>query len=142
MDTLAKRLIWARERREMTQETLAKAAKVSQSTIGNLEAGIRLSSRKIAVLASVLGVDALWLSEGVGAPIADANENASVSHAPVLRLVSENFNAAAEMFANELVEVVSGYKNATTAERHAILQLSRSANARNRDNSGDSAPPG
>jgi|GEM_PF-3897004 len=64
MDTLAKRLIWAREKKGMTQSQLADAAKVSQSTIGNLEAGIRQTSRKVAVIADVLGIDALWLSEG------------------------------------------------------------------------------
>lgn len=64
MDTLAKRLIWAREKKGMTQQQLAKAADVAQSTIGNLEAGIRLTCRKVAAIADVLEVDALWLSEG------------------------------------------------------------------------------
>jgi transcriptional regulator with XRE-family HTH domain len=64
MDTLAKRLAWAREKKGMTQGQLAKAVKVSQSTIGNLEAGIRLTSRKVALIADVLEVDALWLAEG------------------------------------------------------------------------------
>lgn len=50
----------------MTQDELAKAAGVSQSTIGNLESRIRFSARKLAVIAKVLDVDALWLETGEG----------------------------------------------------------------------------
>jgi phage repressor protein C with HTH and peptisase S24 domain len=68
MNTLAERLIWARTRKQMTQLQLAKAAGVAQSTIGNLESGMRQTSRNIAQLANVLDVDALWLAEGKGNP--------------------------------------------------------------------------
>jgi SOS-response transcriptional repressor LexA len=68
MDTLAKRLRWARKQKRISQEELGKLAGVSQSTIGNLEAGTRASARKIASIAAALGVNALWLAEGKQRP--------------------------------------------------------------------------
>lgn len=68
MKTLAERLTWARTKKGISQETLAKSAGISQGSIGHLESGLRLSSRKILTIADVLGVDAAWLSEGKGHP--------------------------------------------------------------------------
>jgi phage repressor protein C with HTH and peptisase S24 domain len=68
MRTLAERLTWAREQKKLTQEGLAKLSGVSQSTIGNLEAGIRLTARKIIEIAAALDVDPMWLSNGTGMP--------------------------------------------------------------------------
>ena len=68
MDTLAKRLRWSRKKKRISQEKLGKLAGVSQSTIGNLEAGTRASARKIASIAAALEVDALWLAEGKQRP--------------------------------------------------------------------------
>jgi transcriptional regulator with XRE-family HTH domain len=68
MKDLADRLIKARTDKGMTQDDLAKAAGVSQSTIGNLESRLRRSARKLAVIANVLGVDAYWLETGEGSP--------------------------------------------------------------------------
>lgn len=68
MDTLAKRLAWARERKGLTQEALARLSGVSQSTIGNLEAGLRQTARKIIDIAAVVEVDPNWLANGKGAP--------------------------------------------------------------------------
>lgn len=64
MDDFAKRLTWARLQKELTQGDLAKLAGVSQSTIGNLEAGIRDTARRLPHIAAALGVDPLWLAEG------------------------------------------------------------------------------
>lgn len=66
MDTLAKRLQWARDQKKWTQEVLANEAGVSQGTIGNLEAGIRDTARKIASIARALEVDVSWLADGKG----------------------------------------------------------------------------
>ncbi|MDB5774694.1 MAG: phage repressor like transcriptional regulator, family [Herbaspirillum sp.] len=74
METLANRLRWARKKKRLSQEELGKLAGVSQSTIGNLEAGTRASARKIASIAAALNVDALWLAEGKPRP--------AIRHAP------------------------------------------------------------
>jgi SOS-response transcriptional repressor LexA len=68
METLAKRLRWSRKQKRLSQEELGKLAGVSQSTIGNLEAGTRASARKIASIAAALSVNALWLAEGKQQP--------------------------------------------------------------------------
>jgi transcriptional regulator with XRE-family HTH domain len=68
MEDLADRLIKARTDKGMTQGELASAAGVSQSTIGNLESRLRLTARKLAVIANVLGVNAYWLETGEGSP--------------------------------------------------------------------------
>lgn len=67
MKTLAERLTWARERKELTQAGLGKLAGVSQGTIGNLESGLRKEARRIVQIAAALNVDPLWLADGKGA---------------------------------------------------------------------------
>jgi len=66
MDTLAKRLIEARETAGLSQAKLAKLAGVKQSVIGMLETGARKKSSYIPVFAKLLKVSALWLAEGRG----------------------------------------------------------------------------
>ncbi|WP_321799744.1 helix-turn-helix transcriptional regulator [Burkholderia sp. BCC1988] len=68
MYTLADRLKWARTQAHLSQEQLGDKAGVSQSTIGNLEAGTRQSARRLPQIAAALGVDSLWLAEGKGKP--------------------------------------------------------------------------
>lgn len=65
---LKDRLAWARARAEMTQQDLAKASKVAQSTIASWENGARETGRKITALAQPLDVDELWLATGTGSP--------------------------------------------------------------------------
>jgi transcriptional regulator with XRE-family HTH domain len=67
MKTLAERLTWARTKKDMSQQQLADKAGVAQSTIGSLEAGTRLSARKITSIANALDVNGRWLAEGMGA---------------------------------------------------------------------------
>jgi transcriptional regulator with XRE-family HTH domain len=62
--TLAERLKWLREHRNLSQPQLARLAKVSTSTIGNAEASIRKSLRDIARVAEALDTTPLWLTEG------------------------------------------------------------------------------
>lgn len=74
MKTLASRLTWARLKKGLTQEELAKKAGVSQGSIGHLESGARKSSRKITAIAEALGVNALWLVEGKGSVFSGITE--------------------------------------------------------------------
>ena len=81
MYTLADRLKWARQKANLSQEDLGKKAGVSQSTIGNLEAGTRNSARRLPQIAAVLGVNALWLAEGRGEPAANSRARATYDDA-------------------------------------------------------------
>jgi DNA-binding XRE family transcriptional regulator len=56
MDTLPSRLTHARSLRDWTQQELADQAGVKQSTIGNIEAGIRGGLQSLALIAEALGV--------------------------------------------------------------------------------------
>lgn len=67
METLADRLKKAREEKGMNQTELAKKAHLkNQSIIGSLESGHRKSSSHIPAIAQALGVEALWLADGIG----------------------------------------------------------------------------
>lgn len=61
------RLATARKLRNLTQERLAQMARVSQSTIGNIEAGIRDGASSLAAIADALQVRYWWLRDGTGA---------------------------------------------------------------------------
>ncbi|MBC3906232.1 XRE family transcriptional regulator [Undibacterium umbellatum] len=78
MKTLASRLLQARTKKGLSQEQLARLVGVSQSTIGNLEAGIRLTSRNITAIAEALDVDPRWLADGKGTMSATNNDAGSV----------------------------------------------------------------
>lgn len=83
MRTLAERLIWAREQKQLTQEGLAKLVGVSQSTIGNLEAGIRKTTRSILEIAKALDVDPMWLQNGTGVAVASPASSPPSNAQPV-----------------------------------------------------------
>lgn len=69
LESLAKRLRWARRLRKMTQAKLAKkAGNIAQSTIANFETKEREKPRNILEIATALDVDATWLLSGVGSP--------------------------------------------------------------------------
>jgi len=64
MKGIAERLKQARKALELTQAELAKKARVSQSTIGNIEAGLRDRPRELLAIAAALNVDPCWLETG------------------------------------------------------------------------------
>ena len=69
LNTFPERLKWARTQRGMTQEALAFKTGMSQTTIGNYEAGVRgkrLDANKIKLLADALWVNFEWLLTGEG----------------------------------------------------------------------------
>lgn len=66
MNTIADRVRQCRMDKGWVQADLATAAGVSQSTIGNIEAGIRDGKQSLYAIAEALGVSYKWLSEGVG----------------------------------------------------------------------------
>lgn len=70
METIGERLESARVARGLTQEALAKAAGVKQSTIAGIENGSRNKRPDLVPIAHALGVDAYWLRNGVRTVIA------------------------------------------------------------------------
>lgn len=65
MDTLRERLIHARHKAELTQAQVAERAGMSQAAYQKLESGRAKRSRFLPDIAKVLGVSAMWLSDGV-----------------------------------------------------------------------------
>lgn len=67
MQTLAQRLRYARERKGLSQEDLAKLAGTTQQNIQNIEAGVVKAPRKIGAIAKALGESPAWLQFGTEA---------------------------------------------------------------------------
>lgn len=63
--TLAARLRYARERKGLTQEELARAVGTSQQVINHIEIGKTKKPRKIERIAQVLDVSPAWLQFGI-----------------------------------------------------------------------------
>lgn len=72
--TLGGRVALARSWRGMSQAALAKAAKVAQGTIGNVESGTREKPRELLRIAAALRASPTWLETGRGEW--DASESA------------------------------------------------------------------
>lgn len=91
MNNLAQRLIQARENKGLTQGALAKLAGVSQGTIGNLEAGLRNSARKIVEIAAALDVDPAWLANGKGSMVSTPTPARSINQPQAAAHEDEGF---------------------------------------------------
>lgn len=68
MSSLAERVRDRRTQLELSQEGLAKTAKVSQSTIAHIESGRNQGTKHVVALALALRVTPEWLVDGVGGP--------------------------------------------------------------------------
>ena len=66
MKTLSERLKHARKTKEWTQTHLAAACGLTQSAIGNIEAGIRDAKGSLPQIAQALGISYQWLASGEG----------------------------------------------------------------------------
>lgn len=77
MDTLAKRLRYARERAGLSQSELARRVKIRPQAIQFIEGGHVRRPRSTVEIARVLGVNAEWLLLGEGAVEVAVRESAA-----------------------------------------------------------------
>lgn len=89
MDKLSVRLIQARRAAQLTQSQLAKMAGMSQAAYQKLESGQSDRSRFISDIARVLGVSALWLTDGVGRRPIESGDNFEPATQPPPGMVPE-----------------------------------------------------
>jgi transcriptional regulator with XRE-family HTH domain len=149
MSTYGERLREARQAVGMTQKALAARTGLSQTTISDGERGRNTGSSATAKLASVLGVEPLWLSEGkglkqrsnyAGNPNANGEEDKAADFAqsdeitipdappdpyPEQELfpglyVAERRTVARPPLTEEEYEVLDGYRVASEADRKQI----------------------
>lgn len=64
LDSVGKRVAYARKYRSLTQQELANRAGIAQSSLASLEAGRNKGSRSLVSLAKALGVPPEWLDSG------------------------------------------------------------------------------
>jgi transcriptional regulator with XRE-family HTH domain len=64
LDSVGKRVAYARKYRSLTQQELADRAGIAQSSLASLEAGRNKGSRSLISLAKALGVPPEWLDSG------------------------------------------------------------------------------
>lgn len=97
MNSIASRVKAARLEKGWSQGQLAEEVGLSQSTIGNIEAGVRKRPRELVSIAKALEVSAEWLESGKGA------KKGSGSDRPPLKLVgaqeAPSVRAAVELLA-------------------------------------------
>jgi transcriptional regulator with XRE-family HTH domain len=125
MKNLADRLSWARTQKGLSQDQLAINAGVSQSTIGNLEAGIRLTARKITSIANALEVDAMWLAEGVGSPVPTSPINSAPT--PRMALVEKSPPPQISLDAAKLAKLIDLFVRSTEHGQLQILEFAEVA---------------
>ena len=115
MDTLAKRLRYAREQANLSQSALARSVGVKPQAIQSIEAGRVHRPRALLEIADVLGVSPMWLSSGEGSV-----EMLRV-HEPTSRYASHE----SSKLSTEAVRVASLWMELPKAQRAAILETLR-----------------
>lgn len=117
--TIADRLKEERQARGLSQEGLAKAAKVSQGTIGNIESGARRRPRELLKIAGALKVRPEWLQNGEGP------KHPSPSHADELSLPSSREAQTTVTLEQALPVVLEAIARATQRDklRTALLAV-------------------
>ncbi len=88
LDTIGKRLKWARKRAGLSQHDMG----VAQSIVSKLERGQSNKTSHIVELANVCKVSAFWLQTGLGHP----NDTQRLSHFEELDHAVEKFNLTEE----------------------------------------------
>jgi len=83
MNTLAKRVKYARDRLALSQEKLAEMSGLKQSDISKIETSRILRTTGIVSLAKALRCSPDWLESGEGRPLWDGASN--VDHGPAVR---------------------------------------------------------
>jgi transcriptional regulator with XRE-family HTH domain len=115
---LKDRLTWARESKGLTQQSLARMAKVSQGAIGNLESGLRKSSRNITLIAGALGVNPHWLADGVGDP-----DEGSMPSAPEVTSSAAKPSTHTQWVRDDEARLLDLYRTTDDAGRERIMTV-------------------
>lgn len=151
----AARLKKARARKDITQTQLARAAGISQGTIGNIESGIRGFGASVVKLATVLDVSPQWLATGDGEMTTTSDGEKSVmrvTHPPANLLNIEEYIPNAVRVTASFIKVAgmakleeNGYFQAMDIEHPAasgsVSALSEDPNAYALCISGDAGFP-
>ena len=121
MTTLAERLTSERERKNLTQEQLAKRAGCGQSTIGNLESGNQKTTKHLPSIATAIGVEALWLAEGRGPKYRDAEKNrrAEVPN----QIVPDSLQSAAKHNDSKIQRMIEIMETLNDADKAMLLGI-------------------
>lgn len=98
MDTLAKRLRYARERGGLTQSELARRVGLRPQAVQFIEAGHVRRPRSLVELAQVLGVNAQWLLFGRGPVEVGVREEMPIYQRPADVVLSDEAVAVARLW--------------------------------------------
>lgn len=87
MGSIGDRIRQVRKERGLAQGELARRVGISQATLSQLENNTSHSTKEIAQFAAVLGVSALWLSNGKGERDVGEPQSSSTEHMPSPRIL-------------------------------------------------------
>jgi transcriptional regulator with XRE-family HTH domain len=117
MTFLSDRLRNEREMQKLTQHELAQKSGCGQSIIGNLESGKQETTKYMPHIAKALGLETIWLQDGVGPKYLDKNQEVNERN-PEDKTISAAFSAEEKI-------VLDGYRLATPREKELILHIAK-----------------